>query len=95
MAPERLLHEGKRCRLVAGLGDKTFEHLALVIDRAAEVMHLSVDLYIDLVEVPTPMAKPSHRLDALPPDVACEHRTKPVPPQPHGLMAEINAALEE
>jgi hypothetical protein len=28
-------------------------------------------------------------------DLAGEHRPKPVPPQPHRLMADVDAALEQ
>ncbi len=29
------------------------------------------------------------------PDLRGEHRTKPVPPKPHGFMADIDTALEQ
>jgi hypothetical protein len=32
----------------------------------------------------------SHPADPLPADVTSEHRTEPVPPVPHGLMANVD-----
>jgi hypothetical protein len=37
----------------------------------------------------------AHVLDPLPADLAGEHRAEPVPPQPHRLMADVDAALEQ
>ena len=41
------------------------------------------------------MAKPAHRAYALAADVAREHGTEPVPLEPHGLMADVDVALEQ
>ena len=60
-----------------------------------EVVHLAVDLPVDLVEMPAPMRNATHAADPLPTDVACEHGAKPVPPEPHRLMAKIDAAFEQ
>jgi hypothetical protein len=80
-------------RLVAGLGDIGFQHLALVIDGSPEVVHLAVDFDVDLVEMPFPVCVGAHAVDPLSADLRGEHGAKPVPPQPHGLMADIDAAL--
>jgi hypothetical protein len=46
-------HRNHQCCLaVLAPGDISVEHLALVIDRAPEVMKLTVDLCEDLVEMP-------------------------------------------
>jgi hypothetical protein len=34
-------------------------------------------------------------LNAALPDLSGKHRTKPVPPEPNRLVAEVDAALEE
>jgi hypothetical protein len=34
-------------------------------------------------------------MNAPPPDLRGEHRTKPVPPKPHGFVADIDTALEQ
>ena len=66
-----------------------------MIDGAPQIMHLAVDLYVDLVEVPAPVSNALHPADPLPTDVPCEHRAEPVPPEAHCLMAKIDAALEQ
>ena len=62
---------------------------------ASEVVHLAVDLHVDLIEMPAPVANPAHRIHALPADVACEHRPEPVPPEAHSLLAQVDSALEQ
>ncbi|MEP6869911.1 MAG: hypothetical protein ABJA20_15505, partial [Novosphingobium sp.] len=39
--------------------------------------------------------KAPHQVDSLPSDVRREHRTKPVPPQPHRLVAQVNPTLKK
>lgn len=69
------------------------EHLAFVIDGAPEVVTLAVDAHEHLIDIPTPMGEIAHRLDPLPADVVGEHGAKPVPPEPHSLMANVDAAF--
>ena len=88
-AHHHLLHELQRRRLVSGLAGEGFQHLALVIDRPPKVVHFAVDFHVDLVEVPPPVGEGAHLLRPLP----AEHRAKAVPPQPHRLMADVDAAL--
>src|SRR6186713_2938066 len=45
---ERLPHEPERGGLVPRLRDVALEHLALLVDRSPQVVHLAVDLHIDL-----------------------------------------------
>jgi hypothetical protein len=92
---ERLLHEAKSCVLVARLRDVAFEDLALLVDGSPEVHHLAVELHVHLVEMPSPVAEAPHPRHPLPADVAGEHRTEPVPPVPHRLMANVDATLEK
>ena len=66
-----------------------------MIDRAPQVMHLAVDLHIDLIEMPPPVADPAHRIHPLPSNIACKHRPEPVPPEPHSLMTKVDAALKQ
>jgi hypothetical protein len=42
-------------------------------------MHFAADLYVDLVEVPAPLAKSTHAADPLPPHLSSKYRPKPVP----------------
>lgn len=95
MALQRLLHEPERCRLVAGLRDVALEDLALVIDGAPQIHHLAIELHEHLIKVPSPVAKAAHPRDSLALDFSREHRTEPVPPQPHRLMTNVDAALEQ
>ncbi len=77
---------------VTGSGDEAFEHLALVIDGASQGVHPAVELHQHLVEMPSPAAR-SHALDPTSPDLGSKCRAEPVPPEPHGLMADIATAL--
>ena len=65
------------------------------LDSPPEVAHLAVDLHVDLVETPMPMGELAHVLDPLSADLAGEHRAEPVSPQPHGLVTNVDAALEQ
>jgi len=60
------------------------------------VLH-AVDLHEHLVEVPAPMPERPHRLNTVATDLRCEIRcengAKPVPPEPHRLMRDIDAPL--
>jgi hypothetical protein len=50
---------------------------------------------IGLVEMPSPVGEGAHVIDTLPADLGGEHRAEPVPPQPHSLVADVDAALEQ
>jgi hypothetical protein len=95
MALERFLHESESGLLIPAVRDIAFEHLALVIDRSPEIVHLAVDFHVDLVEVPAPMTEASHAVYPLPADIAGKEWPKPVPPLAHRLMANVDAALEQ
>jgi hypothetical protein len=41
--------------------------------------------------VPLPVGVGPHVIDALPADLRGEHRAKPVPPQPHRFVANVDA----
>jgi hypothetical protein len=45
--------------------------------------------------MPPPVAKSAHCADPLPPNVAGKHWAESIPPEPHRLMANVDAALEE
>ena len=63
-----------------------------VIHSPPEVVHLAVDFHENLVEMP-PLTTRPHPLDTAISDLGGEHRTKPVPPEPNRLVADVNAAL--
>ena len=60
-----------------------------------EVMHLAIDLHIDLIEMPSPMVEATHTADPLPANISCEQWSEAVPPQPHSFMTQVNPALEQ
>ncbi len=69
----------QRCFLVPALRHKAFEHFALVIDGAPEIVFHGVDLHENLVEMPAPMSESSHCLDPAAPDLRRENRPEAVP----------------
>jgi hypothetical protein len=71
------------------------EDFTLMIHRAPEIVLLAVDLGVHLIKVPTPMGEAAHPADPLPANVCRKQRSEPVPPEPHGLMADVDPALEE
>ena len=89
----RLLNKFERSSLVPGLAGKGFQHFSFVIDRTPEIVHLAVILHADLVEVPSPVHMSPHPIDTLLGDLGGEHRTKSVPPQPHRLVTNVDAAF--
>jgi hypothetical protein len=96
MARFRNLNAALRSRR---LGGEHLEHLALVIYGAPQVVHLAVDphedlAHEDLVEMPPP-ARIRSMLNATLPDLCGKARAKPIPPEPHRLVADIDPALEE
>jgi hypothetical protein len=67
----------------------------LLVDRAPQIDHLAIKFHVHIVEVPAPMAEAAHATNALPADVAGEHRPEAVPSHPHSLVAEIYPAFEQ
>ena len=64
-----------------------------MIDSSPRVVCDPADLHAELVEVPLPLSASTHRLDPLAPDLGCKHPAKPVPAEPHGLMADLKSAF--
>ena len=93
MAFHHLLEEFQCSGLVAGLGGEGFQDFTLVINGPPQIVLLAVDLHKHLVEVPAPMGIDPHAVNALPSDFSGEHRAKPVPPEAHGFVAEIDPTL--
>jgi hypothetical protein len=58
-------------------------------------MGFAIDLHIDLIDVPFPVAKTPHPAYALPANIGREQGAEPVPPQPDRLVAKVDAALEQ
>ena len=64
-----------------------------MIHGAPEVVHLAVDLHVNLVQVPLPVRKGLHPTDPVSADLCCKHRAKSVPPITHSFVADLYAAL--
>ena len=58
-----------------------------------QIMHLTIDLHEDLVQVPAPLRQGPQRSRSLLPDLCGKHRTEPIPPEPHRLMADIDPSF--
>jgi len=95
MPLQSLAHEAQGRGFVPFARDVALQDLAFVIDRPPEVHHLATQLHVHLVEVPAPMPKAAHPVHPLATDIGCEHRSKPVPPQPNRFMTYVDAALEQ
>jgi hypothetical protein len=54
---------------------------------------LAIDLDENLVEPPTPVRECPHPVDPFAPDLSGEHWPEPVPPEPLGLVADVDAAM--
>ena len=64
-----------------------------MVDGPPQIMLLAVNLHKHLVEVPPPLGIRSHMVDALPADLGGEHWSKPVPPETHCLVANVDPAI--
>ncbi|MEO6359063.1 MAG: hypothetical protein ABIO43_00635, partial [Sphingomicrobium sp.] len=54
-----------------------------------------IHLHVHLVEVPAPVPETAHLVDPPPADLACEKGAKPIPPQAHRLVADVDPAFEQ
>ena len=95
MSFQRFAQELQSCLFVPLFRDIAFKNLSFVIDRPPQIMRLAVDLHKHLIEVPAPMAEALHTAHSLSPDIRSEHRSKAIPPQPHGLVTNVNSTLEQ
>ena len=95
MSYHRILDEFQRRGLIAGRGDERLQDLALVVDGPPEVARPAVDLHVDLVEVPAPLGVRPLLIAPLLADLYGEQWTKPVPPQSHRLVADVDDPLEQ
>jgi hypothetical protein len=66
-----------------------------MVDSPPKIVLHPVDLHEDLVEMPAPMPEMTHRLHPAASDLGSENRPEAVPPEPHGLVRDVDAALME
>ena len=90
---QRFPQEFQSDLLVTAFRDEAFEHFALLIDSAPEVVFHAIDFYEDLVEVAAQMVKRTHRLNPAATDLRGKNCTERVLPEPHRLMRDVDAAL--
>src|SRR5271167_809971 len=64
-----------------------------MVDRPPEITELAVDLHERLIEMPTPLDEAAHVRGASLADLGGEHWTKPIPPEPDRLVADVDPAL--
>src|SRR5271157_2174692 len=64
-----------------------------MVDGAPEIAELAVDLHEGLIQMPPPLRIATHVRHPLLSDLGGEHRAKPVPPKPDGLVADVDPAL--
>lgn len=86
------LQEFQRRLLVPALCHVVFQRFACVVHCSPEIEPFAVDLDENLVEVPTPTARP-HPLDTVFFNLRREHRTKPMPPISNSFMTDIDASF--
>jgi hypothetical protein len=77
---------------VSGLGDKAFEHRALVICGPPEVMAFAVDLHEQFVQILSPLRPGSKPVSAPLADLRGKQWTEPVPLIPDAFMNYVNPA---
>ena len=58
-----------------------------------EGVGLAIDLDENLIEMPAPMREGTHPADPFSTDLGGKYRPEPVPPEPHGLMTNVDAAF--
>src|ERR1700722_17204063 len=66
---------------------------ALLVDSAPQITGLAVDLHEHLIQMKTPLRIATHVRDPFLSDLGGEHRAKPVPPKPDGLVADVDTTL--
>ena len=80
---------------VMALGNIAFQHLALMIHRAPQVVDLAVDLHKDPVQIPLPIQVAADSLSSAATDFGGKKRAEPVPPKPDRLVADIYPVFVE
>ena len=95
MAFHRSLEKLEGCPAIPALGGEDFEYLAFMIHRPPKVVCLTIDLHEHRVQMPAPLGMASAMAYTPFPDLSSEHRTEAVPPEPHRLMTDVDAALVE
>ncbi|MBB4613045.1 hypothetical protein IQ25_01942 [Novosphingobium taihuense] len=78
MALQDLAHEGEGGSYAPRAGHVAFKHCARLVCRMQEIDHLTSQLHVLLIMMLAPVPEPPHA----------------VPPQPRGLVADVDTPLE-
>jgi hypothetical protein len=95
MALHRTFQKPERGLAIPPPAGKNLEDLAFVIHGAPQVMRLAADPDERFIQMLSPLGMTSMLLNSPLPDLCSEHRTEPVPPEPHCFVADIDAPLEQ
>ncbi len=64
-----------------------------MINGSPQVMSLAIDPHENLIQMPAPLRPGPHLCGTLLLDFSCERRAEPIPPEPHGLVANIDPSF--
>ena len=95
MGFQRLPQECQRRSFVVLFRTVALENLAFAIDRAPQAMPLAISLYEHRIKTPAPVTKARMRDTCSRRISDAKQRSKPVPPEPDGFIANINAPPEQ
>jgi hypothetical protein len=80
-------------KLVSSLRNDTLQDLAFVIESSPEVLTFTIDFQEDPVDMPLPSREGTQLLYPTAPNLGCELRPKPTPPEADSFMADVKASL--
>ena len=66
-----------------------FKQLALLVDDPPKAVLLALDPHEDFLHLPAPSAR-SNRRNLPFPDLRCKQRAKPLSPEPHGFVTDLD-----
>ena len=87
------LEKLQRRSLVPLRRDHRLQDFAFMVYGAPEIAELAVDLHKDRIQMPSPLRIAAHVRDASLADLGGEHRAKPDPSEPDGLVADVDPSL--
>ena len=78
---------------IPALSNEAVENLPFMIDSPRKIVLLPIYVHEHFIQVPLPMCPRTHSVHPSPTDFSSKHRTKAVPPEPHRLVADIDATF--
>ncbi len=95
MPLHKFLKEHQSWVAIAAFRNIDFQELALMINSSPQIVCFTIDLYEDLVKMPSPVGMILGRLKSFLPDLAHEHWAKFIIPITDCFMKDINAPVHE